>query len=188
MSNSKKDYSKIVAQARAAGLVNRSFERKNLTHAQKIALTNISKNYGEVLKKPDKFFVKKVTEKTAKRLKDTEHKIVNGHLILHKRGYEHLKVKTTKDSVTFIKANGDRSERSKFYASGADFLKAVESVKLREGQTITARFGNAGSAFPTRFDSPLELLKYLSKFGERQLMALSIVKFNGDDDEIEHDE
>ena len=139
-----------------------------------------------MLEKPEKFFIKKVSDKTAKRLKGTEHRVVNGHLVLHKRGYAHLKIKTTKDGVTFIKANSTRSERAKFYASGLDFLKAVENIKLKEGQTITARFGNAGEAFPTRYDNPLELLKYLSKFGERQLMALSIVKFNDDDDEIEH--
>jgi hypothetical protein len=183
-SSKKKDYSGLVKQARAAGLVNRTFERKDLTLSQKRTLTSIGKNYANVLKNPEKFFIKKVSQKTGERLKKTEHHVVNGHAVLMKRGYEHLKIKTTKAGVSLIKANGDRSERAHYYNSGADFLASLEKTKLKPGETLTCKFGNAGDPFPTRFDTVGELLKYLSKFGEKQLMALAIVKFNEDDEEI----
>jgi hypothetical protein len=183
-SSRKKDYSSLVTQARKAGLVNRSFERKELTLSQKRTLTSIGKNYANVLKNPEKFFIKKVSKKTGERLKKTEHHVVNGHAVLMKRGYEHLKIKTTKEGVTLIKANGDRAEKSLFFNSGVDLLDALGRVKLSDGEFMTCRFGNAGDPFPSAFDTAEELEKYLSKFEEGQLCAMSIVKFNEAGEEI----
>lgn len=138
-----------------------------LTRGQKGYLTKVIKKYSHLLKHPEDFHVAKVSEKTAKELKDSGFNVgKNNKAIIPKNGYEKVRVK--KGQIIFEgynKKNGTKiiekttiSKSNEFF----DKLKRISKKKLKRNEYLTIKIGDNSSA-NSLFTSYEDLYKYVTE-------------------------
>lgn len=213
MSNSP-DYKTLAIAARKLGFVGKEYSRKNLSRGQKSYLTKIHNKFKDqhenLFIEPDKYHIHKVGEKSKERLKLADFEVINSRVIIKKHGKnEGLRIRTLKTQTniyTWRKEKGKKHQRYEEHFTPVfdDPLKIY--VQIAAYEKIVKQFGHdpdelaaSGAPFPflqvkvagyisQPFDSITELKKYLSKFSEKTLRYITLVKRTWEEIEGEDNE
>lgn len=133
-----------------------------LTGGQKSWITKQARKYEDVVKKPDHYITRRVSEKTASQLKQAGY-FVNRDLkaLIYAKNQT---VKVTRGRVDFINPDGIRARV--ILQSRPDFLEAIERLKKRErafgpvpGRQYALKIGNS-PRFHVTHPSFKDLLAY----------------------------
>lgn len=184
MAKSPIDYKKIAGELKRLGFIDYDL-RHSLTPGQKSNITRKFHANQNILKNPEDYAVKNITQHLKKEAKKAGIAASNKFLFIEKAGFEKVTVKTRKKGhgrkeTTIYKVSKTKKEATKLI-HGKRLLQALENVKgdLPPGEFITARVGK-NAHFKRRFKNAKELQKYLVSFGakhENLIDLLSVVKF-----------
>lgn len=174
----KKSYKDHARELKKLGLINWDL-RQSPNRYRKDRVKQLSSQYKHLLDNPQDFFVKKLSGHQKANLKNSGVKIVNSKLIMPKKGYTELHVKTQNGKTEIIRKSATKTSRAKFFKSGIALLNKLESMKPKEGQYYTV--GGEDWHINRVFETPQELYEYLQKFKESQIVRFSIVTLKEED-------
>jgi len=160
-----------------------------------------------LFKHPDNFHIRKVSGKAAKRLQESEFKVINDHLVIRKTGQEEtLHIRSNKDSTGLYfrrksKKTGAVSEGHALihddplyvYKQIDRFEQQMRAIgidpnNLHPSDPYVALMAQIGPNQSISYNSADDLRKYLSKFSSKSLRYVTLIKRTWEDEAGEGDE
>lgn len=164
--------------------------RYSLSTGQKARITFLAKEYGHVLKHPEKFHIARVGPATAKTLKASGFRVTPKNVALVPlHDYQSASIKN--GQIVF--RSGRLTEKT-ILAGYKDFhkkLKALAAKKLPPNSLVTARIGDNSPFMRSRFSTYADLYKYVFEIftpkdpdtdKQKLVMQMSVVTIEDLDD------